>query len=63
MTEIQNQFDYNAISVETREFLKQKETAIKARTAQTIIENGLEVKYCWLLAETLYFQGYGELRT
>jgi len=29
MTEIQNQFDYTALSVETQEFLKQKEAIAK----------------------------------
>ena len=40
-------FDYEALPVETREFVKGKELSIKARTSQTIWENGrdlLEVK-------------------
>ena len=40
-------FDYQELSIETREFVKGKELSIKARTSQTIWENGrdlLEVK-------------------
>lgn len=40
-------FDYESLPVETREFVKAKESSIKARTSQTIWENGrdlLEVK-------------------
>jgi len=43
----QTTFDYSILSVETQEFIKAKELAIKARTSQTIWENGrdlLEVK-------------------
>jgi hypothetical protein len=45
--EIQTMFDYGELSIETREFVKSKELSIKARTSQTIWENGrdlLEVK-------------------
>lgn len=40
-------FDYETLEIETREFVKAKELSIKARTSQTIWENGrdlLEVK-------------------
>lgn len=43
----QNLFDYSTLAVEVREFVKSKELSIKARTSQTVWENGrdlLEVK-------------------